>query len=251
MRKPYLETGGITLHKSDCRHVAKTLSDESIDFIFTDPPYGSDQNKGDLNSSLARRGGYEVAPIAGDSPEEADELVKWLFATAHRLLKPGGVIACCCHGGGGKKQQQYARWTIYLASVLEFTTCIAWDKGPMGLGWKYRRSYEFILIAKKPGAPIAWHDTSNRIENVIRPGQYGIKKMHGSRKLHPTEKPRELAEHFIKIHTKPGEVVFDPFAGAGSTLAAAAATGRRAIGCELDSRWCKAARERISAALSE
>lgn len=243
MRKTYFDADGVALYKGDCRRLVAGLDDESIDFIFTDPPYGSNQNNGDLNDRLARRSGKRLKSIANDGPQEADELVRWLFTAAHRVLKPGGALACCCHGSGTKKSQQYARWTLWLSSVLDFTSCTIWDKGPMGLGWHYRRSYEVILIAKKPGAKLAWHDTSHRVENIIRPGDYGIRKVPPSKKKHPTEKPRALAEHFIKLHTKPGEIVLDPFAGAGSTLAAAA--GRRAIGCELDLPWCKAARERI------
>lgn len=239
------QTDRVALHLGDSRKVVANLADESIDFIFTDPPYGSNQNDGDLNASLHAKRGKKVASIANDGPKEADALVRWLFASSYRVLKPGGAIACCCHGSGTKKSQQYARWTTYLASVLDFVGCVVWDKGPMGLGWHYRRSYEFILIAKKPGSKLSWHDTSHRIENVIRPGDYGIKRLPHSRKKHPTEKPQALAEHFIKLHTKPGDVVLDPFAGAGSTLAAALATGRKAIGCELDQRWFDAAAQRL------
>lgn len=240
---------GVTLHHGDCRRVVARMAEESVDMVFTDPPYGSNQNEGDLNAHLRKRKGLPPAAIANDGPEEADALVRWLFAASYRVLKPGGVLCCCCHGSGTKTSQQYARWTTWLASVLDFEGAIVWDKGPMGLGWRYRRSYELVLVAAKPGARVAWHDTTKRVENVIRPGQYGIRRTR--KRVHPTEKPRALVEHFVQLHTAPGEVVLDPFAGSGSTLAACVGTGRRGIGVELDERWLAGARERIEEGVRE
>ncbi|MGL4513840.1 MAG: DNA-methyltransferase [Lacipirellulaceae bacterium] len=241
----------VTLHHDDCRKVVGALPDASIDMVFADPPYGSDQNKGDLNARLRSRKGLAPAAIANDAPDEADALVRWLCAASYRVLKPGGVLCCCCHGSGSKESQQFARWTTYLAAVLDFEAAVVWDKGPMGLGWRHRRSYEFVLVASKPGAKVSWHDDSRRVENVIRPGDYGIRRLLGRWRKHPTEKPRALVEHFLRLHTAPGGLVLDPFAGAGSTLAAAVATGRRAIGVELDKRWISGAIERIEGASAE
>ena len=89
---------------------------------------------------------------------------------------------------------------------------------------------------------------SHRIENIIRPGDYGIAKIIPSANQHPTEKPVELAEHFIKLHTAPGDIVLDPFCGSGTTAVACVRTGRRFIGIELDEKYCKIARERVEAA---
>lgn len=54
---------------------------------------------------------------------------------------------------------------------------------------------------------------------------------------HPTEKPLPLMSDLIESSSRRGEIVLDPFAGSGSTLVAAALTGRRAVGCELDPRY--------------
>ncbi|MEM8866617.1 MAG: DNA methyltransferase, partial [Planctomycetota bacterium] len=232
-RRPYYHAHGVTLYQADCRDVLAELADASIDFVFTDPPYGADQNTGDLNAALGKRAGKKRRAIANDSSDAADSLVRHLFAASRRLLKPGHCLACCCHGSGGK-DLKYAKWSVWLEAVLDFKAAIVWDKGPMGLGWHYRRSYELVLVAKKPGAACQWHDTTKRVENVIRPGQYGIRKVPGRVRKHPTQKPPELAAHFLRLHTQPGGLVLDPFAGGGATLAAAVATGRRAIGVELE-----------------
>lgn len=244
---PFYAHHGVAIYHSDARDVLHRLADASVDFIFTDPPYGADQNKGDLNARLSRRRGRAARAIAGASTAAADQLVRDLYAAGERILKPGACLACCCHGSGGK-DLKYAKWSLWLEAVLAFKAAVVWDKGPMGLGWHYRRSYELVLVGQKPGAACRWHDTTRRVENVIRPGQYGIKKIPGRLRKHPTEKPPALAAHFIGLHTLPGELVVDPCAGGGSTLAAAVAAGRRAIGVELDREYCQAAAEAVEQA---
>lgn len=122
---------------------------------------------------------------------------------------------------------------------------VVWDKGAIGMGWHYRRSYESVLVAQKAGAACKWYDTSQRIENIIRPGS-GISKIIPTRDEHPTAKPPELAAHFIKLHTRPGEIVLDCFSGGGSTLVAAQNTHRRYIGCDISQEYVNLARRRLA-----
>ena len=64
---------------------------------------------------------------------------------------------------------------------------------------------------------------------------------------HPTQKPLELFERPILNHIKPGEIVYDPFCGSGTSLIAAAKHGRRALAIELDPAWCDVIRARYEA----
>lgn len=66
-----------------------------------------------------------------------------------------------------------------------------------------------------------------------------------SERRHPTEKPLALMEALVDLFTGPGELVLDPFAGSGTTLRAAKNLGRKAIGVELDEKWCEAAAKRL------
>jgi site-specific DNA-methyltransferase (adenine-specific) len=229
--------GDCTLYQGDCLELLPTLA--PVDMIFTDPPYGHNNNNGDLISRReAALGKFSddaaPRPILNDGPE-ANDLVRKFFAMAPRLLARGGCCCCCCGGGG--PDPQFARWSLWLDEVLDFKQMIIWDKGPMGMGWHYRRSYETVLVAQKPGAACKWHDTSDRIENIIRPGHLGMKKQIPSEDAHPTPKPIELAQHFIRLHTLPGETVLDPFMGGGSTAVACVRDGRKFIGVELDPQW--------------
>jgi site-specific DNA-methyltransferase (adenine-specific) len=64
-------------------------------------------------------------------------------------------------------------------------------------------------------------------------------------KRHPTEKPVMLLRQLIEASSLFGETVLDPFMGAGSTLVAAKAEGRKAIGVEVDERYCEIAASRM------
>lgn len=128
---------------------------------------------------------------------------------------------------------------------LDFKQMVVWDKGPMGMGWHYRRSYETVLVGMKRGAACAWFDESNAVENIIRPNTNGIAKIIPQADDHPTPKPWQLAAHFVALHTRENETVLDPFAGYGWVGVACAKMGRKFIGIELDESYCKRAKQRI------
>ena len=236
---------------ADCLDVLKTMPENSVDSVVTDPPYGhNNNNNGDLISRWEQALGRGASPVEAFRPiandgVEANDLFRASLPEWKRILKPGSC--CCCCGGGGGPDPQFARWSLWLDEVLQFKQMIVWDKGPMGMGWHYRRSYETVLVAQKPGAKCRWEDTTKRVENIIRPGDYGIRKIIPRKDQHPTQKPVELAAHFIRLHTKEGDLVLDPFCGVGSTCVAAAQLGRRYIGLDVEQRWVDIARRRLAA----
>jgi DNA modification methylase len=128
--------------------------------------------------------------------------------------------------------------------VLQFKQAVIWDKGPMGMGWHYRRSYEVVLVGMKPGAACHWYDETARIENIIRPAAIG--KILPSAEDHPTVKPVALGAHFIKLHSAIGGTVLDPFMGSGTTGVACANLGRKFIGIEIEPKYYDIACRRIA-----
>jgi DNA modification methylase len=242
--------GDATLYLGDCREILPTLG--PVDMIFTDPPYGHNNNNGDLIhrwegalGRFAKASELKARPIANDGAE-ANDMLRLLLPEFARLLPPGGCCCCCCGGGG--PEPQFARWSLWLDDVLNFKQMVVWDKGPMGMGWHYRRSYETVLVAEKPGAATRWFDTTGKVENIIRPGAYGVRKIIPSAEDHPTPKPVELPMHFVRLHSQPGDVVLDPFMGAGTTGVATTLMGRRFVGVELDEEWFDLACRRIEEA---
>jgi len=244
---PYYSDDAVTLYLGDCRDVLPTLATASVDLVLTDPPFGhNNNNNGDLAHrweaalGLAPRGDKthgDARPIANDGPE-ANELVRWAFGEFNRLLRPGSC--CCCCGGGGGPDPQFARWSLWLDEAIGFKQAVVWDKGGLGMGWHYRRNYELILVAEKPGAAGKWYGGRSQANVVRLPG------IKPSEDDHPTPKPETLMGLFVELHSTAGDLVLDPFAGGGTTLVAAKARGRRAIGVELDERWAETAARRLA-----
>jgi len=246
---PYYDEDGITIYHGDCRAVLPRIPSGTVDFIFMDPPYGhNNNNNGDLAHrweealGLVRRGisePGEARPIANDGPE-ANDLVRFIFSECRRLLVRAGCCCCCCCCGGGGPDPQFARWALWMDEAIGFKHAVVWDKGGLGMGWHYRRNYEFVLVAQIPGGATKWNG-GNRTSNVLRLS--GIKP---SADHHPTPKPVELPMHFIRLHSDAGDLVLDPVMGAGATLVAAKLLGRRAIGIEIEERYCEMAARRLA-----
>lgn len=123
--------------------------------------------------------------------------------------------------------------------AIGFKHAVVWDKGGLGMGWHYRRNYEMILVAQKSGAACRWYG-GNDIPNVLR-----ISGIKPGKDDHPTPKPVAVPSWFLKLHTRCGDVVLDPFNGGGSTALACKRLGRRYIGVELDERWLELTASRL------
>ena len=232
------------VHQGDSRVLLREVPTGSVPMVFMDPPYGHNNNNGDLAHRWEAALGLvksvpqsAARPIANDGPE-ANDLVRWMFGEADRLLKPGCCCCCCCGGGG--PDPQFARWSLWMDEAIGFKQAVVWDKGGLGMGWHYRRNYEMILVAEKPGAAGKWYGGSAQA-NVIR-----ISGIKPSADDHPTPKPVGLMGLFVRLHSEGTDLVLDPFMGAGTTLYAAKQQGRRAIGIEIEERYCEIAAERLS-----
>ncbi len=243
---------GVTLYLGDCLEVLPTLAAGSVDCIVTDPPYGhNNNNNGDLIQrweSALGHGAHGAARAIANDGKEANGLFLATLPLYRDVLVPGGCCCCCCGGGGGP-DPQFARWSLWLDEALQYKQMVVWDKGPMGMGWHYRRSYETVLVAQKPGAACKWYAEAQNVENIIRPGKWGVRKLIPSAEQHPTEKPWQLGALFMRLHSRPNEVVLDPFLGSGAFGEAAVRLGRRFIGIECDKTWYDIAKRRISDAL--
>ena len=233
--KDYLfyEESGIWIFCGDCRTILPLLPDESVDLIVTDPPYGLNFNNGDLAHNWEKAMGRpltassESRPIAQDSPEEWEPLMRFWLKEAKRLLKDDCCCCCCCCGGGGGPKPIFAKLTLWMDEYLRFKQAVVWDKGGLGMGWHYRRNYEFMLVAQRGDGKCKWYADGRDVANVLR-----LPKIIPQADQHPTAKPMDLMGWFIDLHSTGDDLVLDPFMGHGPTIEAAKHRGRRAIGCE-------------------
>lgn len=108
-----------------------------------------------------------------------------------------------------------------------------------GQGQPFRSSVDMIAYARGPkhkDPPIP-----NTTHNFI--SQYWY---YGKHDYHPSEKSPDIARRLIEWSGESDKPILDPFSGSGTTLVAAKALGRRAIGIEVEERFCEAAAERLS-----
>ncbi len=204
--------------------VGRLLAGASVDLLVTDPPYG-----------VAYTGKTERAlTIANDDLGEAG--TRRLVAEALRAapLRPGGAFYLFAPGGP-------LGLTFQLAlrdAGLEMHQTLVWVKDRFVLGRSdYHARHEPILYGWRPGA--AHHFIADRTQDTVwecdRPARSAE---------HPTMKPVALLERAMRNSSRPGETVYDPFAGSGSGLIAAETTDRTAVAMEIDPRYAQVALER-------
>jgi hypothetical protein len=213
MAEPYWTDGQVTLYLGDCRDVLEWLA---ADVLVTDPPYGRGWRQGNTKAPGKRPDSHQG--IAGDSDTSVRDAALSLWG--HRLAAVFG--------------------DLMLAPPPGTRQVLPWKKtnaGFRGATAGFRRDAEAVyLIGPWPsglGGRSSVLETGARTQGGVT-GRYG----------HPHAKPVDVMETLIAA-CPPG-VVADPFAGAGSTLVAARNLGRKAIGVEIDERYCEAAAKRLS-----
>ena len=127
---------------------------------------------------------------------------------------------------------------------LQFFHSVIWDKRNPGLGQRYRRQHEMLMVSHIRGGRIRWGADVGPTPNIIS-------IMPDRERVHPNEKPLRLMEQIVATHSQPGDTVLDPFMGSGTTGVAAIKLGRKFIGVELDPAHFETACKRIQAAHDE
>jgi len=203
------------------------LQDGDADLVFTDPPYGvslaSKQDRPELNQ---RKDHKEVANdrLSGD---ELKNLLDTSFSEIRDALKPGGSFYICSPAGA-----EETVFRLAVQSLFDLRQCIVWCKDRFVFGRQdYHWRHESILYGWKDGA--AHHFIDDRTQDTV----WEIERPAAS-KQHPTMKPVELVLKAMTNSSKPGQVVYDPFGGSGTTLVVAEEIGRKARLIELDPRYC-------------
>jgi DNA modification methylase len=129
---------------------------------------------------------------------------------------------------------------------FELVGQIIWDKGLFSVGrsW-YHWNHEPCAVVRKPGVPNLFIGERDQATIWRAPSPKRIGGGSKERKEdHPTQKPVLLSEIPIRNHLQPGEAVYDPFVGSGTTLMAAETLGRRCYAMEIDPKYVQVALER-------
>ena len=220
------------LLNQDVREVFKTIPDNSIDLVVTDPPYkttsrgNAGTSGGMLQKEINKKG--QVFKHNNIKPQE-------YIPELYRVLKDGSH--CYIMTNHVNLQEML---NVATESGFKFVKCLIWDKGNKIMGQYYMSSFEYILFLRKGKA--------KRINNcgtadILRVPNIKLKGEDG-KNLHDTEKPVELMKIMIDNSSNEGDIVFDPFMGIGSTGVACLELNRRFIGVELDEQYFPIAKYR-------
>lgn len=209
--QPYFERDGITIYHGDCREILPQLT-KAIDLVLTDPPYGISErtdrkSKGRSNETTS----YDFAPVHGDNAP---------FDPSHLLQFPRVVLFGANH---------------YSDRLPPSPSWLVWDKR---VGTTSDDNADCELAWSNLGGPARLY--SHLWRGMIKASE------RNQRRLHPTQKPVSLSAWIISEYTNIGDIILDPYMGSGPTLRAALDLGRRAIGIELEERYCEIAARRLS-----
>ena len=204
--------------QGDCTQILKTLPAESVDLVVTDPPYFV---------RYKDRAGRTIRN--DDNPAN----VLGAFSDLYRVLKPDTF--CISFYGWNKVDAFFNAWTI---AGFRPVGHIVWRKDYSSRFGFMQAHHEqaYLLVKGNPPKP------TKPLEDV-QPWTYS-----GNR-VHPTEKAVRILTPLIESFSRPGGVVLDPFSGSGSTLVAAALSGRGYVGIELEQKYCQLARKRVAGAV--
>jgi DNA modification methylase len=230
------------LYLGDSYELISEIPTASIDLILTDPPYNlSRYSTGNIRLSWRKDINNDVADWDKVEFRPSD----WV-SEFKRILKPtGNIFAFCSYNLIGK-------WHEAFDPEFDTFQFFVWHKTnpvPKVLRAGFLNSCELIVCMWNKGH--TWNFSSQReMHNFIEaPICMGSERVRNP--FHPTQKPVRVLEHIIKIASKEGDVVFDPFMGVGSTGVAALNLGRKFIGIEIDENYFRAAERRIREAAAK
>jgi site-specific DNA-methyltransferase (adenine-specific) len=236
---PFYQDDWCTIFHGDCRNILPTLG--KVDLIVTDPPY-SISLEGSSGAHTSKKGGgtHRKAFFDGDTDWQTmttDVVERLLMAVT--TTQAASLYAWCGH-------RQFGPIVEMLEQQGMKTRPIVWQKqcpvpAPPGVGWD--SAVELCVYAFKPGR--VWTPpTGTKVPNFIVADSY----RHGQpgKVDHPTQKPMATATLLIERSSEPGQTVLDPYMGSGTTLRAAKDLGRKAIGIELNEKYCEIAVARLA-----
>ena len=214
--KPYYEEPGITIYHGDCREILPQLP--KVDLVLTDPPYGINFRK---YASHIDKPGKEymemISILKGFVPlailQYPEETMKYLVP----IFGPPDEVFTWCYNSNIARQTR----------IFSFWGC----------------DVDFTRVKTKPKNP-----TDKRVSDVVNHYDWisdfsQVKNVSAEKENHPCQIPEKLMRlvlQFIKAET-----ILDPFMGSGTTLRAAKDLGRKAIGIEIEEKYCEIAVKRL------
>jgi site-specific DNA-methyltransferase (adenine-specific) len=225
--------------------VADMFAKEKAACTFTDPPY---------NVAVKNRSTGKTIQNDNMAHDKFQEFLNEAMTIVHAYTQPGGGVLSWM-----SDTELTTLKNAFDYSGLNFRTVICWVKSQFTLGGNdFQSAKEMAIYGLGEGKFDATQGDEADDAQFACYGRGKGGKFTDSRKLsnvwffekprsnkdHPTMKPIGLCAKGVMAMSDPGDIVFDPFSGSGSTMIACQQTGRRCFGCELDPRYADVIRRR-------
>jgi DNA modification methylase len=251
----FWHTGPHRLLVGDARDpvaIERLMGGELAELVFTDPPYGCVIANNVSGSGKVTHDNFVMGAGQESLPELATTILRPAFRNVARHCRAGAIAFVCSDWRAAPHMLDAA------AGVFEeVKNWIIWVKTNAGLGTFYRSQFEIILAFKvSAGKTInnfGLGEGGRHRSNVWTYAGANTFRAGRMRDLidHPTCKPKKLVADAILDCSRRGSIVLDVFAGSGTSIVAAAATGRRGFGIEIDPKYADVILRRVAEEVGE
>lgn len=228
----------IQVYNTDAIEWLKTLDNDSVDLIVSDPPYRVTQHGHSGLGGIFKTKVGEDKKLNGKLFEHNEVDVNDYAGELYRVLKPDSH---CYIMTNDRNLQNFLN--VFTSIGFNFCKLLIWDKQNKITNQYYMNQVEYILFMYK--------GRNKQINNCGTSNLISVNNVKNKTHNHPTEKPVELMEILIKNSTNEGDLVLDPFVGVGSTPVACQNLKRNFIGCELDKVYYDTTMERLNEGIGE
>ena len=209
---------------TDADQVAKLMDGEKADMVFTDPPYGMKLDAEGFDNMPTAKGTTHksYSNVIGDGDDFTPQLINTIFACFNDV------------------KEMFIWGADYFAELLlnkNDGSWVVWDKRQEGgMDNMFGASFE-----------LCWSKTKHKREivRVLWAGYFGMSKEDTKTRVHPTQKPIDLASFFFNKWGNENDLVADIYLGSGSTMVAAHQLKRKCYGMELDPKYCQVIIDRM------
>lgn len=242
--KPYYEEDGITIYHGDCRDILPTFPDKSFDLVITSPPYNMRTRirNGEYTEREKSEHFSKKYKFFHDSYSigEYEEIHSSVIGQCLRVTHLSFYIIQIVTGSKEAWFRLMGKYAIYLKDVF------IWDKG-----WGQPAMHDSVV--NRATELILAFDSASTAGRAFSVKSFQRGEMEDIWRISPTSTitPGHSATFPKEIPTKiivgwNGNIVLDPFMGSGTTLVAAKQLGRRAVGIEIEEKYCEIAVKRLA-----
>ena len=239
------------LFNMDCIEGMSCFLDAKFDLVFTDPPYNVALPK-EANKTIKRWRGGNILTDDWDkfTKEQYEKFTKTWMKEAYRLLRPKGWFCVWCSWRNIPDFINIAKKLgLQYRNLFTFAKTNPALSFPIGLV----ASCEYVLVFYKHSLDSSYEKYLNKkqimYDYVVQPAV--SQKERELARGHPTVKPLNITEKFIKHLTKKGDWVLDPFMGSGTAAVACQKYDRNCVGFEINRNYYKTALKRIETEKSQ